>query len=48
MHEKVKVAGVSVFAAVFLTTIKLVIGLLTGSHLKVRTAGADTFVSVIS
>jgi cation diffusion facilitator family transporter len=31
MHEKLKVAGVSVFAAVFLTGIKLIIGLLTGS-----------------
>jgi cation diffusion facilitator family transporter len=31
MHEKIKVAGVSVFAAVFLTGIKLTVGLLTGS-----------------
>jgi cation diffusion facilitator family transporter len=31
MHEKLKVAGVSVFAAVFLTGIKLLVGLLTGS-----------------
>jgi cation diffusion facilitator family transporter len=31
MHEKLRVAGVSVFAAVFLTGIKLVVGLLTGS-----------------
>ncbi len=31
MHEKLRVAGVSVFAAVFLTGIKLVVGLVTGS-----------------
>jgi cation diffusion facilitator family transporter len=31
MHEKLKVAGVSVFAAIFLTGIKLVVGLVTGS-----------------
>jgi cation diffusion facilitator family transporter len=31
MNEKIKVAGVSVFAAVFLTGSKLVVGLLTGS-----------------
>jgi cation diffusion facilitator family transporter len=31
MHEKLKVAGISVFAAVFLTGIKLIVGLLTGS-----------------
>jgi cation diffusion facilitator family transporter len=31
MHEKLKVAGISVFAAVFLTGIKLVAGILTGS-----------------
>ena len=31
MHEKLRVAGISVFAAVFLTGIKLVVGLLTGS-----------------
>jgi cation diffusion facilitator family transporter len=31
MHEKLKVAGVSVIAAVFLTCIKLVTGLITGS-----------------
>ncbi len=31
MHEKLKVAGISVFAAIFLTGIKLVVGILTGS-----------------
>jgi cation diffusion facilitator family transporter len=31
MHEKMRVAGISVFAAVFLTGIKLVVGILTGS-----------------
>jgi cation diffusion facilitator family transporter len=31
MHEKQRVAGISVFAAIFLTGIKLVVGLLTGS-----------------
>lgn len=31
MHEKLKVAGISVFAAIFLTSIKLVVGVLTGS-----------------
>lgn len=51
MQEKLRVAGVSVFAAVFLTGIKLVIGLITGSLGLLSEAlhsGLDLVVAVIT
>jgi cation diffusion facilitator family transporter len=51
MHEKLRVAGISVFAAVFLTGIKLVVGILTGSLGLISEAlhsGLDLIAAVIT